>query len=323
MRSMSTALAILVGLALGCEGGRREVAIASEGHHRMNTEMGFETRRHRELTPEEERVIVHKGTEMPFSGEYEGHREAGLYTCRQCGAALYRSEDKFPSGCGWPSFDDEIDGAVRRVSDADGMRVEILCERCGGHLGHVFEGERITAKNVRHCVNSISMDFVPREHVGRAIFASGCFWGTEHYLGQAAGVLATSCGYIGGDVENPDYQAVCRGDTGHAEAVEVLFDERETDYTTLGQLFFETHDPSQLDRQGPDVGTQYRSHVFYVDAEQKRIAEELIATLREKGHEVVTRVSEAGTFWPAEDFHQDYYERKGATPYCHVYRKKF
>lgn len=275
------------------------------------------------LTPEEERVILHKGTERPFTGEYYDNKAEGYYLCKQCDAPLYRSKDKFDSHCGWPSFDDEIYGAVKRVPDADGMRTEILCANCGGHLGHVFLGERFTRKNTRHCVNSVSLKFVPIEKTERAIFASGCFWGTEYHFQRTRGVLETSVGYTGGHVQKPTYKQVCSGTTGHAEAVEVIYDPSLVSYETLAKLYFETHDPTQVNRQGPDVGEQYRSEIFYLDENQKKTAEKLIALLEAKGLDVATRVTKAGTFWKAEDYHQDYYMKKNGAPYCHIYTKRF
>ncbi len=143
------------------------------------------------LTPEEERVIVNKGTEAPFTGKYYDYHEDGTYTCKRCGAPLFKSDDKFDSGCGWPSFDDAIPGAVKEIPDADGVRTEIVCAACGAHLGHVFRGERLTGKNTRFCVNSVSMNFeAPYEPPAAetAYFAGGCFWGTEYYLQKADGV---------------------------------------------------------------------------------------------------------------------------------------
>ena len=278
-----------------------------------------------ELTPEEARVILHKGTERPFTGKYDDLFEEGVYTCKQCGAKLFESSSKFNSHCGWPSFDDQIPGAVQWQPDADGMRTEIICANCGGHLGHVFQGEQLTPKNTRYCVNSISMNFIPASQAKteRAIFASGCFWGTEYHLQRALGVISTTVGYTGGHVDNPTYQQVCTDKTGHAEAVEVIYDPTKTSYEKLAKLFFETHDFTQLNRQGPDIGKQYRSAIFYLNDEQKEIAERLIKTLREKGFDVKTEVTKAGTFWPGEGYHQDYYNKKGSTPYCHIYRRIF
>jgi peptide methionine sulfoxide reductase msrA/msrB len=279
----------------------------------------------RVLTPEEEQVIAGKGTERPFTGRFVAHKADGTYVCRRCSAPLYASGSKFESECGWPSFDEEIAGAVKRVPDADGRRTEIVCARCGGHLGHVFSGEGFTPKNTRHCVNSLSLDFAPAQPAGlkRAVFASGCFWGTEYVFQRAAGVVSTTVGYTGGRTEKPTYKEVCSDRTGHAEAVEVVYDPGKTTYEALCRLFFETHDPTQVNRQGPDVGSQYRSVVFYADDEQKATAEKLIGSLRAKGLEVATALEPAGTFWRAEDYHQDYYSRTGKQPYCHSYTPRF
>lgn len=278
------------------------------------------------LNPEEERIIIHKGTERPFTGKYYNHKEAGTYTCKQCGAPLFRSSDKFDFGCGWPSFDDEIPGAVKRAPDADGVRMEITCAKCGGHLGHVFEGEGFTPKNTRHCVNSISLEFITASQeaaLEKAYFAGGCFWGVEHLLKQSEGVISTRVGYMGGRTKNPTYKQVCYENTGHAEVVEVVFDPKQTSYETLARLFFEIHDPTQINRQGPDIGDQYRSAVFYTNNEQKETAEKLIALLKGKGYNPVTEIVPADTFWVAEDYHQDYYDNTGKQPYCHIYQKRF
>jgi len=278
------------------------------------------------LTPEEENVIINKGTERPFTGKYYKFNEKGTYNCKRCNAALYNSSDKFESNCGWPSFDDEIKGAVKRVLDADGSRTEIICAKCGAHLGHVFEGENLTKKDTRHCVNSISLNFVAAAEIqttDTAIFAGGCFWGVEYFFQKEAGVLSTEVGYIGGKTNNPTYKDVCNHNTGHAEAARIIFDPTKTTYEKLARLFFEIHDPTQIDRQGPDVGDQYRSEIFYFNQQQKEVIENLIHLLKAKGLNVVTKLSPVTTFWKAEDYHQQYYEHKGSRPYCHGYVKRF
>ena len=278
------------------------------------------------LTPEEEAIIVRKGTEKPFSGKYYKHNEKGFYLCKRCNAKLFTSEDKFDSNCGWPSFDDAVPGAVKRQPDKDGLRTEIICNNCGGHLGHIFMGEQLTAKNTRYCVNSLSLNALPAEKAQppkKAYFAGGCFWGVEYFFQKAKGVKSTSVGYMGGHKLNPTYKEVCSGTTGHAETLEVVYDPAATRFEDLAKLFFETHDATQLNRQGPDIGQQYRSAIFYTDEQQKATAEKLIIILKSKGYKVVTQLTKASKFWKAEDYHQLYYQRKKGTPYCHIYKKLF
>jgi len=278
------------------------------------------------LTPEEERVILKKGTEAPFTGKYVNTKDEGTYVCRQCNAELYRSNSKFDSHCGWPSFDDEIKGAVKRTTDADGQRTEITCTHCGAHLGHVFLGEGFTSKNTRHCVNSISLVFVPKKKevkTEKAIFAGGCFWGMQYHFQKAAGVISTSVGYTGGIVEHPSYKEVCTGTTKHYEAIEITFDPSKTSFETLAKLFFEIHDPTQVDGQGPDIGAQYLSAIFYESEEQKKVSEHLMDILKTKGYKVATHLIKATKFWDAENYHQHYYEKKHSEPYCHIYTKRF
>jgi peptide methionine sulfoxide reductase msrA/msrB len=283
-------------------------------------------KKYHSLTLEEDRVINHKGTEPPGSGKFEHFKEPGIFVCRRCDAPLYLSSDKFESGCGWPSFDDEIKGAVRRIPDPDGRRIEIQCQACGAHLGHVFTGEKLTAKNIRHCVNSISLAFLSakeNQKYERAIVAAGCFWGVEYLIKKLEGVVSTRVGFTGGDTINPTYEEVCSGNTGHVEAVEILFDPLIIDYETVLKAFFELHDPCQIDRQGPDKGTQYRSAVFYFTKEQQAIAEKLIRILQKQGLETTTKVLPAKPFYPAEEYHQDYYQKTGRLPYCHTFTKRF
>lgn len=279
-----------------------------------------------QLTEEEKKVMLHKGTEMPFIGKYTNTDEAGTYSCKVCNAPLYRSSDKFKSHCGWPSFDDAIVGAVKKIPDADAKRTEIVCAKCGSHLGHVFAGEGYTQKNIRHCVNSISLEFqkqASKPSISKAYFAGGCFWGVEHYLEKLAGVKEVTSGFMGGTVKNPSYYDVIEKKTGHLETVEVVYDPSRITYTQLAKAFFEIHDPTQKNGQGPDIGEQYLSAVFFSNESEKKISLSLIEQLKSNGFKPATKVLSAGVFYKAEEYHQNYYRKKGSAPYCHGYVKRF
>ncbi|MBU1668152.1 bifunctional methionine sulfoxide reductase B/A protein [bacterium] len=281
-----------------------------------------------DLNAEEIRVIENKGTEMPFSGKFNSFYKNGTYTCKKCNTPLFNSEDKFDSGSGWPSFDDAIEGAVREIPDADGRRVEIVCANCGGHLGHVFRGEQMTPKSTRHCVNSVSLDFQGLEEeskLKKAYFAAGCFWGVEYWFEKQNGVLAADSGYMGGHLEDPTYQEVCYKDTGHLETVEVTYDPTIVTFEELTKLFFEIHNPEQTNGQGPDIGPQYLSAIFYNDAEEEDIAMKLINRLEDNGMIIATQLINANEhkFYRAEYEHQSYYKLRNLKPYCHNHTKRF
>ncbi|MCX6994756.1 MAG: bifunctional methionine sulfoxide reductase B/A protein [Chlamydiae bacterium] len=273
-------------------------------------------KRYHDLSFEESRIIKDGKTETSGTGIFLNNQEPGIYVCRQCDAPLYISTDKLSSMCGWPSFDDELPYAIERIPDGD--RTEIICKSCRGHLGHVFLGEGLSPKNTRHCVNSLSMAFVPAftsEGYPYILFAGGCFWGVEHLLKDLQGVTSVTSGYTGGHVINPSYKEVCTGETGHAEAVKVIF---KCSFEELTKFFLEIHDPFQKNGQGPDLGSQYRTAIFYLTKEQKDIAESLVKNLKAS-----TIVSPAGPFYPAEEYHQNYYTKTGKEPYCHSYVKRF
>ena len=281
------------------------------------------------LDPAAREVLLEQATERPFCGALLDNKEPGSYTCRLCGLPVFRSAAKFDSGSGWPSFFRPFDPAhIASVQDESlGMvRAEIRCGRCGSHLGHVFEdGPKPTG--LRYCVNSAALEFhregdgLPPEsrpiETETAYFAGGCFWGVEDRFQNLAGVIAAVSGYQGGDTENPSYKQVCSGTTGHAESVRVTYDPSRVTYRRLLEAFFEFHDPTQLNRQGPDVGTQYRSAVFADNesqlAQARAFVEEMQASPRFDGRPIVTQVRPTAPFHEAEEHHQDYHAKHGGS----------
>jgi peptide methionine sulfoxide reductase msrA/msrB len=293
------------------------------------------------LTPEQYRIMRKSGTERPFTGKYNDHYEKGVYFCAGCGTPLFDSETKYDHGTGWPSFTAPIrDETIEYQDDrSHGMeRIEVRCAVCGAHLGHVFEdGPPPTYKH--YCINSASLKFDSEDihlksgssskgpteedtkkssELEKATFAAGCFWSVEYKFSKIKGVVSTSVGYTGGTTKDPSYQQVCGGETGHAEAVHIDFDPSVVTYPQLLEVFFNLHDPTQLNRQGPDIGMQYRSVIFTHNEEQKRAAEEMIQKLNESGRyskPIATQIVPVTEFYQAEEYHQKYYDKN-------IYRNK-
>lgn len=281
----------------------------------------------RKLTEFERYVIEDKGTERPFSGEFHLHDAKGVYQCKRCEAPLYLSEHKFNAHCGWPAFDNEIEGAIKRLPDADGQRVEIVCAQCDGHLGHVFEGERLTENNIRHCVNSVSISFKALDEQASqyqnefATFGGGCFWCLKAMFTSLNGVIKVESGYSGGDAQTANYKAVCSGMTAHAEVVHIEYAPNVIKFEDLLAVFWQSHDPTTLNRQGNDVGPQYRSVVFIHSEKQASLTNQMIEELNQSKlwpAPVVTEVSAFSMFYKAENYHQDYFEQNGEQPYCQM-----
>jgi peptide methionine sulfoxide reductase msrA/msrB len=278
-----------------------------------------------QLTPEQYKVARAQGTERPFCGIFHDNHQVGVYSCVGCGLPLFRSDAKFDSGTGWPSFfqpvADENIGA--ETDSSHGMvRNEIHCVRCGTHLGHVFlDGPAPTG--LRFCINSASLIFEeknPKVRTETAIFGAGCFWGVEEAFAKVKGVTSTAVGYSGGTTKSPTYEQVCSHTTGHAEVVKVEFDPSVVPYSRLLDLFFDIHDPTTPNRQGLDIGNNYRSAIFFATPEQETAARHAIAQLEKAkryNRPIVTQVEFAGPFYRAEEYHQQYAAKHGGG-FCHI-----
>ncbi len=270
------------------------------------------------LTDEAFHVTRKQGTERPFSSEMCSRFDEGLYHCVCCDTLLFDANEKFESGSGWPSFTQPVteNAIAYRTDKSHGMvRVEAVCNTCEAHLGHVFP-DGPAPSGLRYCMNAVALKKAEAK-LEKATFGGGCFWCTEAMFRELKGVHSVESGYAGGDADNPTYQAVCTGQTGHAEVIQVVFDPAVISYRELLQIHFGTHDPTTLNQQGADKGTQYRSAIFTHDDEQKAVAEAVIKDVQHYfSAPVTTQVADLKKFYKAEEYHQDYYRENSTQGYC-------